>query len=274
MFGNNSIILKYFKSAIHNLFRKIGYDIVYYSKPRRQSTNMNQLSYYETETGNYFLPTNAVNDIIANAIINNKIFEKEVVDIAKEYIKPGTCVLDVGSNYGQMAIQFAKLCGNKGKVYAFDVNDFLYDIIIKNIDANNLTQNIKPIHGAVHNVLNDELIFPIPDLNQQNHFKSYGSFGIDYNAKVGPKVRTITIDSLKIDEPISFMKIDIEGGDLYAMQGAINTIEKNKMPIIFEYDYFIEDVYGMCFQDYIDFVNSINYRFEKVRGHNYLIVSK
>ena len=82
------------------------------------------------------------------------------------------------------------------------------------------------------------------------------------------------IDSLKIDEPISFMKIDIEGGDLYAMQGAINTIEKNKMPIIFEYDYFIEDVYGMCFQNYIDFVNSINYRFEKVRGHNYLIVSK
>ena len=74
MFVNKSIILKHFKSVIHNLFRYIGYDIVYYNKPRRQSTNINQLSYYETETGNYLLPTNAVNDIIANAIINNKIY--------------------------------------------------------------------------------------------------------------------------------------------------------------------------------------------------------
>jgi hypothetical protein len=69
------------------------------------------------------------------------------------------------------------------------------------------------------------------------------------------------------------MKIDVQGGDLFAMQGAVKTIEKYKMPIIFEYEYAFEEEQNLNFQEYVDFVKSINYKFARViNGQNYLIL--
>ncbi|MEZ5003164.1 MAG: FkbM family methyltransferase [Chitinophagales bacterium] len=265
---------------IKKLFRKIGIEISRYKKETPPKPNnlsvskkeerTNDLTFYETKTGNFYLPTNAHRDIIAKAIINNKIFEPEVVELAKKYIKPGTCVLDVGSNFGQMAIIFGKTVGDNGKVYAFDADDFIFSILKKNISANNLDNIVIPNFGAVHNVAGDTLIFPEHDLSR---WGTYGAYGIDYNASKGREVPTITIDSLEIKEPISFMKVDVQGGDLMAMEGAIKTIEKNKMPILFEYEYHLEEEFKLCFQDYVDFVSRINYKFHKViSGHNFLII--
>jgi FkbM family methyltransferase len=234
------------------------------------SIRTNNLSYYKTVTGNYYLPTDAKNDIIAITIINNNIFEKEVVDIAFKCIKENTLVLDIGANYGQMSILFADKVGENGKVYSFEADDFVFEILKKNISANDKQNLIVPFYGAVHNIDNEILYYPLQDFVE---FGAYGSYGIDYNASNGRTVKSITIDSLEIELPISFMKIDIQGGDLKALQGAVNTIKRNKMPILFEYEYQFEDRYNMCFQDYVDFIASINYKFLKVlNGHNYLII--
>ena len=239
--------------------------------PSRSKYSKN-LSYYETATGNFFLPTDAVNDGVACTIKRNEIFEKEVVDLASNYITQNSTVLDVGSNFGQMAILFAKMTGPNGKVHAFDADDFIFEILQKNIEANNLGETINPHFGAVHNKLGEILYFPVQDFER---FQTYGSYGIDYNGKKGREVPTITIDSLNIQEPISFMKVDVQGGDLQAMQGAIDTIKKNQMPILFEYEAAFEEEFNYTFQEYVDFVASINYKFEKVvSGHNYLILPK
>lgn len=264
------------KKKIKLIFNALGFDITKRKKTTshfpKKIENTNNLTYHKTATGNYYLPTDAKQDIVANTIIQNKVFEKEVVDLAYKYIKPDTIILDVGSNFGQMAILFAEKVGEKGKVYAFDADDFIFEILKKNIAANNLEKRIEPIFGAVHNKDGETLFFPKQDFIE---FSAYGSYGVDYNANEGRKLTSFTIDSLNIQERISFMKIDIQGGDLQAMQGAIKTIERNKMPILFEYEYHFEDRYNMKFQDYVDFVMSINYKFEKViNGHNYLIIPK
>ena len=259
------------KRIVKFFFRSIGIEISRY-KPPLKSKRTNKLSLYHAKTGKYYLPTDAHDDIVANTIIGDKIFEKDVFDLASKYIKPNTIVLDVGANFGQMSILFSDMVGKNGKVYSFDADDWIYEIFNKNIEANNKIGKIIPHFGAVYNVGGETLIFPEQDFEQ---FGSYGSYGIDYNAKKGREVKTITIDDLNIEEPISFIKIDIQGGDLQAMQGAKNTILKNQMPILFEYEYRFEDKFKMCFQDYVDFVQCINYRFLKVvNGHNFLIVPK
>ena len=53
-----------------------------------KSKKTKKLSLYHTKTGIYYLPTDAYQDVIANTIKNNQIFEKEVVDLASKYIKP------------------------------------------------------------------------------------------------------------------------------------------------------------------------------------------
>ena len=261
------------KKIIKKLLNVLGYEIRKLNVNRSlDSKKTNHLTFHKTATGNYFLPTDAYQDVVANTIIDNLIFEKEVVDIALSYIKENTSVLDIGSNFGQMSVIFSNHVGENGKVYAFDADDFVYGILKKNIAANGKESKILPTFGAVHNVEGETLYFPEQDFKA---YGAYGAYGIDYNSNSGRNVTSLTIDSLNIQDPISFMKIDIQGGDLQAMQGAINTIKKHKMPILFEYEYHFEDLYKLSFQDYVDFVLEIGYIFKKVvNGHNFLIIPK
>ena len=244
----------------------------YTPAPDLRSERTDALTLFKTTTGNFYLPTDARGDVVANAIKADKVFEPEVVNLALSYIQPGTVVLDVGANFGQMSVLFAQRVGSAGKVYSFEADDFVFDVFQRNIAANDLKGRIEPVFGAVHNVPDETLYFPVQDFKR---WSSYGSYGVDYNAAAGRAVKTLTIDGLNITAPISFMKIDIQGGDLQAMQGAIKTIERSRMPIIFEYEYHFEDEYGFNFQQYVDFVQSIGYRFHKVvNGHNFLILPR
>lgn len=263
-------MLNYVKLVLRYILNYFGYDLIKSIKPRK-SLKTERLTYFKTKTGNYYLPTDAYEDIVARAIIDGRVFEDEVVSIAKSYIKPKSVVLDVGANYGQMSVIFAEAVGLNGKVYSFEADEFIYSILNKNIEANNKVDVIRPIFGAVHDV-NTTLIFPEQDFKV---FGSYGAYGVDYTAKAGRSVKTVVIDDLAIEGPISFMKVDIQGGDLLAMRGAINTIRKNKMPIVFEYEYQLEERYSLSFQAYVDFISEIGYEFKKVLGgHNFLITPK
>lgn len=236
------------------------------------SVRNRHLTYVETRTGKYYLPRDAVGDVVALAIRSDQVYDAEIVDVARHYVKPGTAVLDVGANFGQMSLLFSELAGERGKVYSFDADDFVYEILTKNIEANGRQDRIVPVFGAVHDEPARTLYFPEQDFVR---FDSYGSYGIDYNASSGRAVPSITIDSLDIREPVSFMKVDVQGGDLLAMRGAVRTIARHRMPIVFEYEYRFEDEYGLCFQDCVDFVSSIDYRFHKViNGQNYLVVPR
>lgn len=257
------------KKTILYFLHKLGYDLVKLNA--KKTIYSKELSFYNTTTGKYYLPKHAHSDAVVQSIIANQVFDEPIVKLASRYIKKGSTVLDVGSNFGQMAIIFSDKVGENGKVYAFDADDFVFSVLQKNIEANS-KKNVIANFGAVHNLDNETLYFPIQDFER---FSAFGSYGIDYKTNKGRAVKTLTIDSLEIDTPISFMKIDVQGGDLFALKGAKKTIMKHKMPIVFEYEYLFEDELGFNFQQYVDFVNEINYKFEKViNGHNFLIIPK
>jgi len=180
------------KKTLKKVIRKLGYDIIRYSNKKTRISKKLQL--FNTINGKYYLPADAHQDIIAEAIKNDKIFDEEVYQVSKKYIKRGTVVLDVGSNFGQLAILFAGLVGEGGKVYAFDADDFIFEILKKNIELNNLSDIIYPVFGAVHDRSEEILYFPEQDFKR---FNTYGSYGFDFNAVTGRKVESITIDDQK-----------------------------------------------------------------------------
>ena len=126
------------KYIIRNIIRSLGFDIIRYQKDSNihKSIRTNKLSFYETQTGNYYLPTDAHSDSIVYAIKNNLIFDKEVYEVAKKYVRLGTSVLDIGSNFGQMTVLMSKLVGDKGIVHSFDADDFVFEVLEKNIKEN------------------------------------------------------------------------------------------------------------------------------------------
>lgn len=257
------------KKLINQITRGLGFEIVQHRKTNNaKSIRTNTLSFHKTKTGNYYLPADAQLDEVAFAIKRDLIYDPSVYEVAKKYIVPGTTALDLGSNFGQMAILMSKLVGEEGMVHAFEADDFVFSILKKNIEEN--TTNGVAHFGAVHNKSNETLYFPVQDFEK---FGSYGNYGIDYIHGKGRPVNTITVDEIVYELPVSFMKLDIQGGELLALNGAINTINKYRMPIIFEYCSYLENELGSSFQDYVDFVKIIDYRFERIIDDiNYLIV--
>lgn len=261
------------KNSIRGLLQKFGYDLVKtfdynYGQQYKRKSNEADFDYYETPTGNYYLPKNLRGDSVANAIKDGKLFDKHIIDLSKAYVKPGSIILDIGANFGQMAVEFSRTYPSN-IIYAFEAQEMVYHILEKNIKVNNAA-NVKTFYNAVYDKNDIELIFPVPDLLR---FPSYGSYGIDLKAKTGKVVKSITIDSLDFNLPVSFMKVDIQGSDLAAMRGAVNTIKKYQMPIIFEYEEEFQSEFNTSFQDYVDFVNSIGYKFVKtLENINYLII--
>ncbi len=229
------------------------------------------LALYKTRHGNYYLPEGITTDIVINQMKNGEIFEPEIVDIAKRYIKPGTTVLDVGSCFGQMALLFSDFVGPTGEVLAFEADDYVAEILRKNIAANGRT-NIRVYQNAVHERNGETAYYPVPDFVR---FGSYGSYGIDPRATTGRKVVTLTIDSLELAKPISFMKIDIQGSDLLALKGAAATIRRHRMPIVFEFEEQFQSEFKTSLKDYMDFLDSVSYKVhEVVRGINYVVLPK
>jgi len=263
------------KSTIKRLARKFGYDFIKtpdfeYGKEFKVNSSDPRFDYYQTPTGNFYLPRNCKGDIVANAIKAGKLFDEAILDVAKSFVKPGSIILDIGANYGQMSVAFSKIAADT-EVWAFEAQKMVFEILEKNIEANKVT-NVKAFYNAVYNVNNKEFRFPVPDLVK---FPSYGSYGLDLDATDGVPVNSLTIDSLGFSRPISFVKIDIQGSDLAAMQGAVNTIAKYQMPILFEYEEQFQHDFKTSFQDYVDFIHSINYKFLKtVQDINYLVVPK
>jgi FkbM family methyltransferase len=261
------------KKLIKSAINQLGFDLTKLPKENlvKPLKTEGEIGFYETALGDFYLPVNAPEDIVINCIKAGKIFEPEVVETAKRYIKKGSVVLDVGANFGQMSILFSQLVGEDGIVYAFEADDYVFEILKKNIEANKC-KNIIPVFGAVYNQSGNEFFFPKQDFQR---FAAYGSYGIDLNAESGRIVKSLMIDDYDFANPVSFMKIDIQGSDLFAMQGAKSTIEKHKMPILFEFEQQFQEEFGTSFQDYVEFVNSINYKFsETVIAVNYLISPK
>ncbi|MGX5684660.1 FkbM family methyltransferase [Chryseobacterium cucumeris] len=261
------------KTKILSAINFIGYDLKKLERKRviKGKSLFKDLTYHPTPIGSYYVPKELNKDAVAQRMKRGLFYDENIICIAREYIQKDTIVLDIGANYGQMSLEFSKYVGENGAVYAFEAQKKVFDILNLNINANNI-KNIIPFYNAVYNQSNKKVCFQEIDLKR---FSSLGSFGIDINNNKSSEIDTIAIDSINFDKKISFMKIDIQGADLFALEGAINTIKQHRMAIVFEYEEQFQQDFGTSFQDYIDLIHKIDYKFVKtIDKINYLIVPK
>jgi len=224
---------------------------------------------FHTALGTYYLPKDAESNRIASDMRAGKVFEPEVVEVARQFVRPGTTVLDVGSNFGQMSLLFSKMVGPQGQVLAFEADDYVYSILQRNVTAND-TGNVRPYFGVVYDETGSTKFYAVQDFKR---FSGCGSYGVDAPAIEGRSVLTLAIDDLPISRPVSFVKVDAQGTDLFVLRGAAKTIRRYKPAVLFAYEEQFQADFKTCFQDYLDFIRDISYRIERtVNNINYLAV--
>jgi len=143
-------------------------------------------------------------------------FETEVF---KKEIEKGDTVLDLGSHIGYYTLIAAELVGEKGKVFAFEPEPTNFVLLKKNIKINNY-QNVIPVQKAVSNKNGKGRLY-LKEKKTQNRI--YDSQENDPFIEI----ETVRLEDY-IKERVDFIKMDIEGSEVMAINGMIALFQKNQ----------------------------------------------
>jgi FkbM family methyltransferase len=163
---------------------------------------------------------------------------KQLLICRRNHFGDGVVAIDGGANIGVHTLEWARLMREWGSVIAVEAQERVFYALAGNITLQNCF-NARAIWAALADVPG-EMSIPEPDYTQQGSFGSfelkarvgteYIGQSIDYD-KPTSTVKTIMIDGLGL-ERLDLLKLDVEGMEPEALQGAAETIARCK-PILF-----------------------------------------
>lgn len=144
-------------------------------------------------------------------------FSPEESDFLCQLVGLGSVVIDGGANIGALTVPLAKAVGPQGVVFAIEPQRLTFQALCANVALNSLS-NVRTIHAALGRMAGE---IPIPQLDLSRP-QNVGGFSVSGYTTGEPTPR-ITIDSLKLPG-VSLIKLDLEGMEREALDGAANTI--------------------------------------------------
>ncbi len=177
-------------------------------------------------------------------------YESEKQKKLVSLLQKGHVVYDIGAHAGYYSILASTLVGETGHVYAFEPNPRNFSYVQKHISMNALT-NVSANEEAISDV-NGAAMFECAQGSSLGKLSPHGS----------RQVRTLTLDSLiqKGFRPPNLIKMDIEGGELAALNGARETLATYR-PIVFLATHG-PDIHRAC----CEFLISLGYELAPVSG--------
>ena len=187
--------------------------------------------------------------------------DEQEINLVKKFIKSGTDSIDVGVYRGVYSYEMSKY---SEKVHSFEPNPIIFKYINKNLKKfiknihlynfalsnQNKTINLKiPIRNSNSNkeIFEEYYEMGKATIHNENNFENYENF----------EIQTKKIDEFNFDNKISLIKIDVEGHELEVIEGAKNTIERDKPVLLVE----IEKQYTKKeVAESINFINSLGYK--------------
>lgn len=170
----------------------------------------------QTEYGIFFVYPN---DGIGGDIINKGIWEEHFITLAKNLIEENNFVVDCGVNFGFNSVIMGKIIGKFGKIFCFEPQKLVYEQLIKNLKENKI-KNYECFNNCVADV--SEKVVNLESVNYDQSWVNIGNTGVGNG---GEESKTISLDDLNL-EKVEFIKFDIQGYELYAINGAKKTLEK------------------------------------------------
>ncbi len=163
----------------------------------------------------------------------NGIYEEFETSIVKNEVHLGDIVIDIGANIGYYTLIFAKLVGEKGKVFAFEPDPTNFQLLKKNVEINGF-KNVVLEQKALSDTQGKMML----SLNNEN------TAGHHLDFKHDDTINSIEVDVLSLDEyfsnkniDINFIKMDVEGAESNVIQGMTNILKNSKnLKMIVEYN--------------------------------------
>jgi FkbM family methyltransferase len=174
-------------------------------------------------------------DVIGTYIFIDGVFERAEWEFADCFLKRGMTVFDLGANLGQYTLLAAASVGPAGRVHSFEPNGRMFSELLFNVDLNGLTAVCVLNRVAVSHTCGTARLSCYAPGGEV--YSSLGTRQVASEARpMGyEEVVTTTLDAYIREqgiEHVDFMKIDIEGAEFWALQGARGLLSRRDAPLI------------------------------------------
>lgn len=173
------------------------------------------------DVGSFFVDDPA--DMIKQVIVAGDKWERHSFDLLAEHVVPGSVVVEVGAHIGTHTVRIGQLAGPWGRVYAFEPQRKIYRELHHNLALNGLT-NVVAMRMAIGSGAT-RVIEMNPTTPGNEGGTGVGSGGD------GAELRSL--DSFHF-ERVSLLKIDVETYEDEVLDGAVDTIRRNRPVILIE----------------------------------------
>ena len=255
---NPNYITKLFQKIIKNKdIRTFKKNYYYYLFFRLIRNFLN--CYIEVKIYNFKILASNKKNKISHALLKKCHFDnqRELELISKISEKNKIFLIDCGCNYGFYSFYTASL-SNQNLVVAIEASMATAKDFEKNLNLNKF-DNIVLKNSAISNTDNTEVKFN-ESKNDWESSLTHNEFDEKKVIKIGTQKIDTIIKDQKLDEYVLLIKLDVEGHELQALEGAINTIEKYKPIIIIELSTYIFNKNDKAFDRLKFFLHKFDYR--------------
>ncbi len=164
---------------------------------------------------------------ISRSLFLTGYYEPNEFFLLNRILKPGMVFIDVGANIGLYTLFASKKVGRKGVIMAIEPSKREFKKLKANIELNKLI-NVRFLQVAISNYQGEvELLVATEEKSGHN---TLGSFAYDSVALQGKeRVRVERLDDIVHQiglQRVDIVKVDIEGAEYSALQGAVNTLAR------------------------------------------------
>ncbi len=176
---------------------------------------------------------------IAEFLMVQEFFEKTELALVSAYLKPGMTMVDVGANIGLYSILAQKIVGQSGCVWSFEPSLESCRRLDRNLRLNGC-QQVKTFQFALGDQSKQTLLLKTdPGFGDAYRYLATTADLNTAGAEAEP-VPVVTLDDwAQINNigPLSFLKIDIEGGEYRMLLGARGVLQSSpNLVVLFESD--------------------------------------
>jgi FkbM family methyltransferase len=207
---------------------------------------------FQNEDGNFIV---FPNDAITQHLKSGKPWEPHFKTVVQHLVKEGDTVIDCGANFGYNSVIMGKQIGDTGKLFAFEPQRIINQQLNGNLILNNI-YNASVIHAALGNKEGLTTMSPV------HYDRDWVNIGDTSVGEGGDEVQIITLDM--IDSQPNFIKMDVQGYELFALQGAENTLKQSLPDIFIEIEEHQLAKFNVTKEQLLNYIKSFGYRMFRI----------
>ena len=155
-----------------------------------------------------------------------KFYEEPLLEKIRSLNISG-CYVDAGANQGNHAIFFSEFC-NSSEIVAVEASGKILPVFKLNL-AGSVSKPCEIYHRCLYSEIGLKAN-AFGGVSPENCGSTTFVVTPDDSGEVG----TTTLDNLLVGKDVGFMKLDIEGMELSALEGAVETLERCRPVIVAE----------------------------------------